>query len=102
MTHKIFENDTLLMLLLAAALVVTSILVLNYAFQPTMDAVEWRETTYRVREGDSLWTISSKYCPGGVDRREWIDEIRELNGLDNCIIYPGQELTVLKAKESKQ
>lgn len=85
--------------ILLIALVVASVLVLNYAFQPTMDGVQWQETTYRVQAGDSLWTISADYCPDGVDRREWVDEIRALNGMTDSTIHPGQTLTVLVAVE---
>lgn len=95
---KFFEGSTPTVILLIA-LVVASVLVLNYALQPTMDGIEWAETTYRVQSGDSLWTISANYCPEGVDRREWVDEIRTLNGLSDSIIYPGQTLIVLAPAE---
>lgn len=93
---KFLESNTITVILLVA-LVVASVLVLNYALQPTMDGIEWREETYRVQAGDSLWAIAGDYCPEGVDRREWVDEIRALNGLPDSIIYPGQTLTVLVA-----
>ena len=92
---KLLANNTLMVLLLAAVLIVASVLLLNWVLQPTMDAIEWQETTYRVQEGDSLWAISGEYCPDKVDRREWIDEVRALNGLDDSVIHPGQKLTVL-------
>lgn len=95
---KYLSNTTLTIVLLLA-LVVISILVLNHAFQSTMDRVEWKEETYRVKAGDSLWAISGDYCPDSVDRREWIDEIRALNGLDNSVVHPGQKLIVLAPAE---
>lgn len=91
---KFFEGSALTVILLIA-LIVVSVLVLNYAFQPTMDGIEWREETYRVQAGDSLWAISAGYCPEGVDRREWVDEIRALNDLPDSMIHPGQTLIVL-------
>lgn len=91
----IFNANTLLIVLLCVAIVVGSILALNYAFQPTMDRVEWREELYTVERGDSLWAISRKYCPDNVDPREWIDEVRTLNSLPDATIYPGQRLIVL-------
>ncbi len=93
---RFLENNTITVLLLIG-LAVLAVLLLNWTFQPTMDGIEWRETSYRVQAGDSLWSISADYCPNGVDRREWIDEIRALNGLDDSIIHPGQRLTVLVA-----
>lgn len=91
---KFLESNTSTVLLLIVLLIV-SILVLNYALQPTMDETEWREEAYRVQAGDTLWTIAGGYCPQGVDRREWVEEIRALNGLRNNTIHPGQTITVL-------
>lgn len=92
---KFLEHHIGLTLLLCGLVVIGGIFALTWAFQPTMDSIEWRETTYRVQSGDSLWAISGDYCPDGVDRREWIEEIKTLNGLDDSIIHPGQKLTVL-------
>lgn len=92
---KLLHNDTFWVVVLAVALVLVSILVLNVAFQETMDKHEWQEDVYRVRAGDSLWTISEDYCPHGVDCREWIAEIKTLNQLSDSMVHPGQELIVL-------
>lgn len=89
------SNNTLTAVLLLVVFLVLCILVLNLACGTTMDKAEWKEETYRVKEGDSLWAISGKYCHGNVDRRDWIAEIQELNGLEDSIIHPGQKLTVL-------
>lgn len=47
--------------------------------------------TYRVRSGDTLWTIASDLEIGG-DVRGVVSEIREINGLDGSLIIPGQWL----------
>jgi len=92
---KLFANNTTMVLILAAVIVIVSILLLNHAFQSTMDAIEWHEQTYQVKDGDTLWAISGKYCPDSVDRREWIDEIRALNHLSGSTVHEGQHLIVL-------
>lgn len=92
---KALYNSPIVVLILGALVIVLSFMLLNYAFQPSMNRVEWREETYRVQSGDSLWAISYDYCPDGVDRREWIEEIREINDLPDSNIHPGQRLTVL-------
>lgn len=97
MMGKLLENNIVASLLLAFALVLISVLLLNRAFQSTMDGVEWQEWVYRVQEGDSLWSLSGVYCPGHVDRREWVEEVIELNDLPNGNIRPGQEIIVLVA-----
>ena len=96
---KFFENHTVSALILGAVLLVASFLVLNWTFRPTMERFEWKEKDYRVQAGDSLWAIASEYCPDGVDRREWISEVKALNDIDDSIIHPGQRITVLVAKE---
>lgn len=99
---RLFESEARAVLLLAAAVVLVFILLLNWVFQPTMDGIEWREETYIVQRGETLWTIAGDYCPKGVDRREWIDEIQALNHLQGSTIYTGQRLTVLApTKEAK-
>lgn len=87
--------NTFTAVLLVVAILLGGILLLRWSTQPTMDAIEWREETYTVKSGDSLWTISYDYCPENVDRREWIDAVRELNGMDDSIIQAHQKLTVL-------
>ena len=93
--NKLLPNGAAPVVLLGLAIVVVCVLVLNFAFRSTMDGVEWVEDVYVVRSGDSLWSISGRFCPDGVDRREWVDEIQALNGMSDSIIYPGQRLIVL-------
>lgn len=89
------SSNTLTAVLLLVVFLIICILMLNVACEPKIDKAEWKEETYRVKEGDSLWAISGKYCHGNVDRRDWIAEIQELNGMEDSIIHPGQKLTVL-------
>ena len=49
-----------------------------------------------VSTGDTLWSIACEYKKDGQDVREYIYELRKLNNLENCIIYPGQELKIIK------
>ncbi|WDC83945.1 LysM peptidoglycan-binding domain-containing protein [Caloramator sp. mosi_1] len=54
-------------------------------------------TTYEeivVNKGDTLWKISIKHTPKDKDVRKTIYEIRKINNLNDCIIYPGQVLKV--------
>jgi nucleoid-associated protein YgaU len=44
-----------------------------------------------VHEGDTLWTIAARQVPGG-DRREVVEAIRQLNGLNGTRIEVGQQL----------
>lgn len=96
---KFFSNHPLTVVVLSGLLIILGALLIAWVFQPTMDAIEWREEKYIVTEGDSLWEISYEYVPRGVDRREWIDEIKALNDLPNSNIRTGQKLIVLAPVE---
>lgn len=49
-----------------------------------------------VSAGDTLWSISCEYKKDGQDVREYLYELRKLNNLENCTIYPGQVLKIIK------
>jgi nucleoid-associated protein YgaU len=50
------------------------------------------ERHYRVRPGDTLWSIAARTYGG--DPREGVWEITKRNGLDSATIVPGQLLVV--------
>ena len=55
----------------------------------------FEEETYVVKNGDSLWCIASEYCPNNMDMHEYISLVKERNGMNSSIIYPGQTIIVL-------
>ena len=50
------------------------------------------ERAYRVKPGDTLWSIAERTFPG--DPREGVWELRERNGLESTTIVPGQVLVL--------
>lgn len=50
------------------------------------------ERSYRVKPGDTLWSIAERTSAG--DPREGVWELRARNGLDSTTITPGQVLVV--------
>lgn len=48
----------------------------------------------KVEAGDTLWTIAKPYYDGKSDYREYLYNIRELNNLDQGVIYPGQTIKI--------
>ncbi|MDR2204474.1 MAG: polysaccharide lyase family 7 protein [Nitrososphaerota archaeon] len=48
-------------------------------------------SNYIVQNGDSLWLIGLKFCVT-------VDAIKKANGLSSDVIYPGQQLQILKTK----
>ncbi|MGF7030595.1 LysM repeat protein [Paenibacillus mucilaginosus] len=53
-------------------------------------ALEEHEFVY-VHQGDTLWEIASEYAPD-EDIRDYIDEIKKLNGLKSSALQTGQKL----------
>jgi LysM repeat protein len=49
---------------------------------------------YRVRAGDTLWTIAEQVGPEDTDLRAVVAEIVDLNDLESNLIRPGQSLLV--------
>ena len=91
--------DILLIVGVAFLLIVLFATCICVAYSPTMDKVEWQEETYAVESGDTLWGIATKHCPKTVDYREWIKEVKEINGLADSKICKGDMLTVLVPKD---
>lgn len=54
------------------------------------------ETTQSVivQTNDTLWNIAEKVNSNDTDIRNIVQKIKELNGLSDSTIYPGQELLV--------
>ena len=50
------------------------------------------ERQYRVKPGDTLWSIAERTFPG--DPREGVWELRERNDLGSPVIVPGQVLVL--------
>ena len=50
------------------------------------------EQRYRVRPGDTLWSIAERTYAG--DPREGVWELRERNDLESAVIVPGQVLVL--------
>lgn len=88
------ESNFAAVLFLAALLVVAFIL-LSQILQSSMEKIEWREETYIVQSGDTLWEIADEFCPIDVDKREWIYEVQTINNIHGSALYPGQRIRVL-------
>lgn len=53
-------------------------------------------TSIRVEPGDTLWEIAERYlCEESGSRESYIQELRQINGLNGSQIRAGQYLTVI-------
>lgn len=53
-------------------------------------------TNIEIRKGDSLWSIARTYSTGsGMDIREYIEEVKKMNGLVSDNIEAGASLTIV-------
>ena len=84
-------KETIILSLIAILIIIA---LVNMGLSPTLDDVNWQEAKHVVRRGETLWSISKLYCSDSVDRREWIDEIKQLNNIGDTI-YEGDEIIVL-------
>jgi LysM repeat protein len=73
------------------ALVALAVLVL-WALFASETGASGPEQSYRVRPGDTLWSIAERTFPG--DPREGVWELRQRNDLDSVLIVPGQVLVL--------
>lgn len=57
---------------------------------------EWESTreikTVYVNSGDSIDGYWAEYAPSWMDRSDYREAIKELNGIDSCYLYAGQTL----------
>ncbi len=58
-------------------------------FQVATLTLQKARTLYKVRNGDSLWTIAKKFRVSATDLRRW-------NNLENNMIHPGEKLVIRK------
>lgn len=50
--------------------------------------------TVVVKSGDTLWDIAEEYKPNNVYILEYIDDIKQLNGITNSTIHEGDTILV--------
>lgn len=53
-------------------------------------------TSVQLRQGDSLWNLAEQYRKGsGYSRREYVEELKRMNGLKSEQLHSGEYLTVV-------
>lgn len=53
-------------------------------------------TSVQLKKGDSLWGIADKYLEGsGYSKKEYVEEIKRMNGLKDDQLHAGEFITVV-------
>jgi LysM repeat protein len=62
---------------------------------PTVASVdEITFVTHTVQVGDTLWDIAMVHAPQSSDVRDFVFDLKAVNGLETSIIQPGQVLRI--------
>lgn len=77
------------------------ILVFGFSNSFTKKEIKTTECDYIVSKGERLWDIAEQYKRPDQDIREYIYEIKKLNGLDESTIYEGQTIKVIVYEEAE-
>ena len=96
--RKRFEMVSQIIAGMINAILVIGLFLILVAVVPkkTVEAYAMNYEEYVVSAGETLWSIASENKKDGQDVREYIYELRRLNELDSCIIYPNQVIKILK------
>lgn len=73
-------------------MIASIISIFNLCFAKTEVITE----DYVVSAGETLWSIASENKKAGQDVREYIYELREVNNMNDSLIYPNQVIKIIK------
>jgi LysM repeat protein len=75
---------------------ITAIAIMIFIFFATKISAKENVITedYIVSAGETLWSIACENADGDV--REYIYQLREINNLEDCTIYPNQTIKIIK------
>ena len=83
-------------------IIIASILMISIGEGKGIDKEEVNWIYVKVKEGDTLWTISKNFIDQSVDIRDYIYFIRKANKLEkSSLVYPGQVLKFVDIKTYK-
>lgn len=80
----------------ASFIIILFLILVAIMPKKTVEAYAMKYEEYVVSTGETLWSIASENKKDGQDVREYIYELRKLNDLDDCMIYPNQVIKILK------
>lgn len=102
--RRVWQVRSRLRLSLFITLILILIISLLSSFMLKGKAMEAPDhyLSWDVTEGDTLWSIAGTSLPHRRDIRDYITEIKELNGLQTSNIIAGQQLQIPVYLESSE
>ncbi len=74
--------------------IVLTLMASSVFSNPGSESDKYTVVSVTVQSGDTLWSIGREYKPEGKELREFVYEIADNNGIDDCNIYCGQTIYV--------
>ena len=83
-------------LLCTVFMITVASVVFGSSFSAAKNDVEVEKyyKSIEIQLGDTLWDLAEEYCDDQVSIKEYISEVKELNGLGTSTIHEGQYLVV--------
>lgn len=72
-----------LLTLIVVAIIFGGVVVSSKALAASGPAKSKFYTSVKIEEGDSLWSIASRYCDFGIEIEDYISDIKEMNNIVN-------------------
>jgi LysM repeat protein len=98
MTISANTRTRVVVLLTSVALALALLLAVAVAARAEGPAVATPDdityVTHTVRVGDTLWDIAMAHAPEGSDVRNFVFDLKTVNGLETSNIQPGQVLHI--------
>lgn len=63
--------------------------------EKTIDNNDYYYLSYEIKYGDTYWSIAEEYKMPNDDIREWINEVKKVNGVNSDYLRSGGHLIIL-------
>ena len=96
-TKQIFERCLLTVCIIALLAICSSAILTKATTTDDAEKVYYKYyTQVEIQKGDSLWSLAGEYMENGPydSRKEYMEEVAELNQLSSTTIFEGQSLIV--------
>lgn len=72
------------------------VLIIAITYQVRYEVPELETQEIYISSNQTLWGLGEKYCPENMDVRQWIFDVKKLNGMKTSEVYEGSTIKILK------